>query len=74
MHGARGNRRQQRGHTGQKEQADLDDDDTRIQLIGPLARWATGTGAFLMLSGGWKNNLGPADDTWYGRATAVVEF
>ena len=55
-------------------QADLDDEDTRVQLIGPLVRWATGTGAFVILGGGWKNNLGPADDTWYGRATAVLEF
>ena len=55
-------------------QGDLDDDDTRALLIGPLVRWATGTGAFVFLSGGLKNNLGPADNTWYGRATAVIEF
>lgn len=55
-------------------QGDLDDDDTRAQLIGPLARWATGAGSWIFLSGGLKNNLGPADNTWYGRATAVVEF
>ena len=54
-------------------QGDLDDDDSHAQLIGPLVRWATGTGAFVFLSGGWKNNLGPADNTWYGRATVVVE-
>lgn len=54
-------------------QGDLDDDDSRAQLFGPLVRWATGTGAFVFVSGGMKNNLGPADNTWYGRATVVVE-
>lgn len=55
-------------------QGDLDDEDTHAQLIGPLVRWATGSGAFVFFSGGLKNNLGPADNTWYGRATVVVEL
>lgn len=55
-------------------QGDMDNDDTRAQLIGPLARWATGTGAWITASGGLKNNLGPADNTWYGRVAAVIEF
>lgn len=55
-------------------QGDLDDEDTRAQLVGPLVRWATGTGAFVFLSGGLKNNLGPAENTWYGRAAVVVEM
>lgn len=52
-------------------QGDFDDDTTRAQLFGPLIRWASGTGVFAGLSGGIKNNLGPADNTWYGRATLV---
>lgn len=55
-------------------QGDLDDENTRAQLIGPLVRWATGTGSWVFLSGGLKNNLGPADNTWYGRAAVVVEM
>lgn len=55
-------------------QGDMDDSDTNAQLLGPLARWATGSGAWITASGGLKNNLGPPDNTWYGRLTAVVEF
>lgn len=52
-------------------QGDFDDDDTRAQMFGPLIRWASGTGIFTSLSGGLKNNLGPADNTWYGRVAVV---